>query len=135
MALLVITGSAYILIRRQKPKVLNLGGALRDLEEQRKYFTGSWSMKMRNAALLKYYLLMAQICSKMGIVNQMEETPHHFIGRAASELKVESESAEEFANVVDRAHYGVELSQEEVQAVSGFMDSFTRALSGKINLG
>ena len=96
---------------------------------------GSWSAKIRNSALLKYYVLMAEICSKVGIVDRAEETPHQFIGRAALELKVEGEVAEEFAEVVDRAHYGAELSEDEVSAASGFMDSFTKALSGKVNIG
>jgi hypothetical protein len=134
IALTLVAGLVF-LIRRQRPKVFDLKGAIGELEKQKTYFEGSWSKKVRNAALLKYYVLMAQICSKVGIVDREVETPHQFIGRAAIELDVESSEAEQFAEVVDRAHYGVELSSEEVDSASRFMESFTRVLTGKANLG
>jgi hypothetical protein len=126
---------AVILLRLQKPKVFDLKGAIKELQNQRKYFVGSWSKKMRNAALLRYYLLMAQICAKVGIEDQPADTPHQFIGRAATELDVGAAEAERFADVVDRAHYGLELSADEVADASSFMDSFTKVIAGKVHYG
>ena len=120
-----------LLVRKEKPKVFDLKSVVKEMEKQRDYFTSAWSATMRNAALLHYYVLMADACAKMGIADRTEDTPHEFIEKASAELKVEPKDAEQFADVVDRAHYGAELSQEEIASASGFMSSFTQVVIGR----
>jgi len=128
-------GMAVMLIRKQKPDVYDLKVAIEEMENQRKYFTGTWSQKMRNAALLRYYLLMAQVCAGVGVEDRPTDTPHEFIGRASMELKMEGTDSAKFADMVDRAHYGAELSEGEVMEAAGFMESFTRVVVGRVGLG
>jgi len=128
-------GMVALLIRRQKPDVFDLKGTIAEMESQRDYFIGTWSQKLRNAALLRYYVLMAQVCAKVGIEDRPTDTPNEFIGRASTELNVQGADSAKFADVVDRAHYGAELSGDEVAEASGFMDAFTRTVAGRAGLG
>jgi len=128
-------GMVVLLIRKERPRIFDLKAVVKEMENQRDYFAGSLSKRLRNAALLRYYVLMAQACAKLGVADRPADTPHEFIERASIELKVEAEDAERFAEVVDRAHYGAELSAEEVTMASKFMDSFTGVLMGRAGLG
>jgi hypothetical protein len=127
-------GMVILLLRRQNPKVFNLRGLIDEMENQRSNFVGSWSRRLRNAALLRYYVLMAQVCAKVGIADEPAETPHEFIGRASSELEVAGPDSIRFADMVDRAHYGVELSSNEIEDASRFMDSFAKTIMNRISL-
>lgn len=124
-----------LLIRKEKPRIFDLKAVVEEMEDQQDYFATSLSRRLRNAALLRYYILMAQACAKLGIADRPADTPHEFIERASIELKVEAEDAARFAEVVDRAHYGAELSVDEVASASKFMDSFTRIVIGRAGLG
>ena len=128
-------GMVSLLLRKEKPKIFDLKSVVKDMESQRDYFAGSLSKRLRNAALLRYYVLMAQACAKLGIIDEPADTPHEFIGRASLKLDVGAVDAERFADVVDRAHYGAELTEEEVSSASAFMDSFTKVIVGKSALG
>jgi len=135
-AVVALTGAMVaLLLRKDKPKIFDLKAVVKEMEAERDYFASSWSRKLRNAALLRYYLLMVQACSKIGILDEPTDTPHEFIGRASIELKVEASDAEKFADAVDRAHYGAELSGEEVASASRFMDSFTKVVVGRAGVG
>ncbi len=113
-----------LLLRRERPRVFDLKTMVEEMEEEKEKFRGSWSERLRNAALLRYYVLMAEVCSKVGIEDAPEETPQEFIGKASAELDVAGVDSEKFAEVVDRAHYGAELTEEEVNDASRFMDAF-----------
>lgn len=126
------SGMVVLLLRRESQTVFDLKGLVEQMENQRSYFVRSWSRKLRNAALLRYYVLMAEICSKVGIVDGPTETPQEFIGRASAELEVAGPDQTRFADAVDRAHYGVELSSDEVESASRFMDSFTKTIAGRV---
>ncbi|HME19706.1 MAG TPA: DUF4129 domain-containing protein [Nitrososphaerales archaeon] len=128
-------GMIALLIRKEKPKIFDLKAVVKEMESQRDYFTSSLSKRLRNAALLRYYVLMAEVCARLGILDRPTDTPHEFIGRASVELNVEAADAERFAEVVDRAHYGAELSVEEVASATRFMDSFTRVIVGRAAIG
>ncbi|HYC11635.1 MAG TPA: DUF4129 domain-containing protein [Nitrososphaerales archaeon] len=127
-------GMAALLLRKEKPRIFDLKSVTQQMESQQNYFVGSLSKRLRNAALLRYYVLMAEACAKLGITDSPADTPHEFIGRASLELNVESRDAERFADAVDRAHYGAELSGEEVASASRFMDSFTRTVIGRTDI-
>lgn len=60
-----------MLVKLKKPNVIDLKGALGEMEGERNRFVDTWSTKLRNAALLRYYVLLAQVCAKVGI----EDTP------------------------------------------------------------
>jgi hypothetical protein len=128
------SGMVVLLLRRSSPTVFDLKGLIEDMESQRSYFVRSWSRKLRNAALLRYYVLMAEVCSRVGIEDGPTETPQEFIGRASAELEVAWPNHTRFADAVDRAHYGVELSNDEVEEASKFMDSFTKTIERRVTL-
>ena len=128
------SGMVVLLLRRESPKVFDLKGLIEEMESQRSYFVRSWTRKLRNAALLRYYVLMAEVCSKVGIEDEPTETPQEFIGRASAELEVAGPDETRFADAVDRAHYGVELSSDEVEEASKFMDSFTKTIARRVTL-
>jgi hypothetical protein len=128
-------GMIALLIRKERPRIFDLKAVVKEMESQRDYFTSSLSKRLRNAALLRYYVLMAEACARLGIADRPTDTPHEFIGRASVELKVGAAEAERFAEVVDRAHYGAELSVEEVASATRFMDSFTTVIVGRVALG
>jgi len=104
--------------------VLTLEGALQDMEQQRKYFEETWSYKLRNAALLRYYLLMRRVCLKIGLRDEPAETPQEYIDRVSTFFKVEKSEAVKFASAVNRSRYGEELSEAEAGEASRFMGAF-----------
>jgi hypothetical protein len=114
-------------------RVINLERTLDEMELQQKYLVETWSSKLRNAALLRYYLLMRRACAKFGIPEETTETPQEYIGRVSSALKVESTEARRFADAVDRSRYGEELSQEDTSEASRFMSAFTDVIRRKTN--
>ncbi len=126
------SGMVVMLLRGESPTVFDLKGLIEQMESQRSYFVRSWSRKLRNVALLRYYVLMAEVCSKVGIEDGPTETPHEFIGRASAELGVIGTDQTRFADAVDRAHYGAELSSDEVDEASKFMDSFTQTIARRV---
>ena len=125
-------GMVYILSKRNSPNIFDLKSIVKEMDDQRSYFVGSWSSKLRNAALLRYYILMAQSCAKVGIVDVPTDTPQEFIWKASSQLELDGSESFGFADAVDRAHYGVELTGEEVHEASRFMDAFTKSVAGRV---
>ena len=119
---------AIVLARKEDQEVFDFRSAIEEMQNQRTYFLGSWSDRLRNAALLRYYLLMVRVCSKAGMDGKPEETPREFVFRVSSTLHAGSGESARFANTVDRAHYGAELTESEIDSASQFMDSFTKGL-------
>ena len=128
-------GVVALLLRRENPKVFDLKAAVEEMGAQRSYFMGSWTRKDRNAALLRYYVLMAETCAKAGIYDGPSDTPQEFILRASELLSLDLDDSALFAYAVDRAHYGEELPDKEIGEVSKFMDVFTNNISGKVGVG
>jgi hypothetical protein len=127
-------GACFLVLRvKTGMHVVNLAKTLDEMELQQEYLTEAWSPRMRNAALLRYYLLMRKACSKVGILEQKTETPQEYIGRASSELEVEREEAVRFAAAVNKSRYGEELSKDEARRTSAFMGTFIEAIRKKAN--
>jgi hypothetical protein len=116
--------SLLILRRRTNVRVLDLEGTLQEMDQQRTYLEETWSYKLRNAALLRYYLLMRRACLSVGLRDEPAETPQEYVRRISSFFKVENPEATEFASAVNRSRYGEELSELEVRKASKFMGAF-----------
>jgi hypothetical protein len=98
------------------------------MEQQRKYLEETWSYKLRNAALLRYYLLMRRACLKVGLMDEPAETPQEYVGRVSSFFEVERSDASKFALAVNRSRYGEELSEREAAEASKFMGAFAEVI-------
>lgn len=123
----VCFGAACLLILLLKPRtphVLDLESTLQEMEQQVKYLEETWSYKLRNAALLRYYLLMRRACLKVGLKDEPAETPQEYVGRVASYFEVEKSEAARFASAVNKSRYGEELSELEAGEASRFMSAF-----------
>jgi hypothetical protein len=123
---IVCFGGACLLILRLRTDVhvLDLENTLQEMEQQRKYLEERWSYKLRNAALLRYYVLMRRACLRVGLQDEPAETPQEYVGRVSSFFKVEKSEAAMFASAVNRSRYGQELSELEVGRASKFMSGF-----------
>jgi hypothetical protein len=127
-------GACFLVLRlKTSVNVVDLEDTLKEMELQQKYLEETWSSKMRNAALLRYYLLLKRACTRVGLPEDATETPQEYIGRASSFLKVEPREANRFADLVDRSRYGEELSKEEAIEASKFMSAFTELVRRKTN--
>ena len=124
--------ACYLILRvRASVQVLDLASTLKEMELQQKRIMESWSSKLRNVALLRYYLLMRRACTTAGIPEQRTETLQEYIGRVSSLLDVESGQATKFARLVNRSRYGEELSTEDAGDASRFMSAFTEVIRRK----
>jgi|GEM_PF-504820 hypothetical protein len=119
-------GGAFLLILRLKTSVhvLDLETTLEEMEQERKHLAETWSYKLRNAALLRYYVLMRRACLKVGLRDEPAETPQEYVGRVSSFFEVEKSEATKFASAVNRSRYGEELSELEAGEASRFMGAF-----------
>ena len=136
-AAVVCFGGACLLILRLKTcvHVLDLEDTLQEMEQQRKYLEEKWSYKLRNAALLRYYLLMRRACLKVGLRDEPAETPQEYVGRVSSFFKVEKPEAFKFAFAVNRSRYGEELTEFEAREASKFMGAFADVIRRRAGEG
>lgn len=127
---IVCFGGAFLLVlrRRATVHVLDLEDTLQEMEQQRKYLEKTWSYRLRNAALLRYYLLMRRACLKVGLRDEPAETPQEYVKRVSSFFKVENAEAFKFASAVNRSRYGEELSELEAGEASKFMGAFANVI-------
>jgi hypothetical protein len=134
---IVCFGCACMLILRYRTteRVLDLEDTLQEMEQQRKYLEETWSYKLRNAALLRYYLLMRKACLRVGLRDEPAETPQEYVGRVSSFFKVEKSEAAKFASAVNRSRYGEELSELEAREASRFMGSFADVIRRRAGEG
>lgn len=134
---IVCFGGACLLILRHRTSihVLDLEGTLQEMEHQRKYLEETWSYKLRNAALLRYYLLMRRACLKVGLRDEPAETPQEYVGRVSSFFKVEKPEAFKFAFAVNRSRYGEELTEFEAREASKFMGAFADVIRRRAGEG
>ena len=133
----VCFGGACLLILRLRTTVhvLDLESTLQEMEQQQKYLQETWSYRLRNAALLRYYLLMRRACLKVGLRDKPAETPQEYVGRVSSFFKVEKSEAARFASAVNRSRYGEELSELEAGEASKFMGSFADVIRRRAGEG
>jgi hypothetical protein len=115
--------------------VLDLEDTLQGMEQQGKYLEETWSYRLRNAALLRYYLLMRKACLRIGLRDEPAETPQEYVGRVSSFFKVEKSEAAKFASAVNRSRYGEELSEAEVGEASKFMGAFADVIRRRASEG
>lgn len=134
---IVCFGGACLLILRHKTtvRVLDIEDTLQEMEQQRKYLEETWSYRLRNAALLRYYLLMRRACLRVGLRDEPAETPQEYVGRVSSFFKVEKSEATEFASAVNRSRYGEELSELEAGEASRFMGAFADVIRRRASEG
>ncbi len=134
---IVCFGGASLLILRLRTSihVLDLEGTLQEMEQQVKYLEETWSYRLRNAALLRYYLLMRRACLKVGLRDEPAETPQEYVGRVSSFFKVEKSEAAKFASAVNRSRYGEELSEPEAGEASKFMSAFAGVIRRRADEG
>jgi len=137
VAAVVCFGGACMLILRLKTSVhvLDLEDTLQEMEQQRKYLEETWSYKLRNAALLRYYLLMRRACVKVGLQDEPAETPQEYVGRVSSFFEVEKSEATRFASAVNRSRYGEELSELEAGEASRFMGAIADVIRRRAGEG
>ena len=131
-------GGACLLILRLRTTgvhVLDLESTLREMEQQVKYLEETWSYRLRNAALLRYYLLMRRACLKVGLRDEPAETPQEYVGRVSSFFEVEKSEAAKFASAVNKSRYGEELSELEAGEASKFMSAFADVIRRRASEG
>ena len=130
---IVFFGSAALLLLRPRIRVnvVDLEGTLKAMEEQRQDLERSWSYKVRNAALLRYYLLMRRACLKVGLRDEPAETPQEYVQRISTYFGVEKSDASQFASAVNRSRYGLELSDADAKEASKFMGLFADVIRRK----
>jgi hypothetical protein len=127
-AVCLIGASLLILRRGTDVSVHDLNATLEEMEEQRRYLEETWSYRLRNAALLKYYLLMRRACVKVGLRDEDAETPQEYIGRVSAHFEVDGSEAARFASAVNRSRYGEELSEPDAKEASALMGVFADAI-------
>jgi hypothetical protein len=129
-------GLALLLARKEEPEVFDFRSALDEMQKERSYFLSTWSNKLRNAALLRYYLMMTKICEKAGMKSMPEETPNEFISRVSTSLATgEADKSARFAETVDKAHYSVEFSPTEVAEAARYMETFIQGIMRVVEHG
>lgn len=130
-------GGAFLLILRLKTSVhvLDLETTLEEMEQERKHLAETWSYRLRNAALLRYYILMRRACLKVGLRDEPAETPQEYVGRVSSFFEVEKSEATKFASAVNRSRYGEELSELEAGEASKFMGAFADVIRRRAGEG
>jgi hypothetical protein len=128
----------YMLMRSgmRRPKVFDFKRALEELEKQRAQLgETSWTGAMRNEMLLRYYSLMQKVCGRIGLHDRPAETPSEYLQRVANELEIDANQAKKFAEVFNRARYGLELTRDEVADASRFMGGFLDGIRSKVGIG
>ena len=130
-------GGVCFLILRLGSSVheVDLDSTLKEMEQERRYLERSWSYKLRNAALLRYYLLMRKACLKIGLKDEPAETPQEYVGRISSFFEVDQSQASQFALAVNRSSYGEELSESEAEIASKFMSGFVEVIRKSVSNG
>jgi hypothetical protein len=132
LAVACFAGACILVLRlKTSETVIDLEETVKEMELQQKHLAETWSYKLRNMALLRYYLLMRRACSKVGLQEKITETPKEYIERAAAFLKVDGTYSIRFADAVNRCRYGEELSREDASEASKFMGDFTEVIRRK----
>lgn len=126
----------FVILRKASgSKVVDFKGALEDTEEERSRIRAAWSGGTRNETLLRYYAVMQKICGRIGIKDIPSETPSEYTRRVAANLGMEFGQATRFAQVFNRARYGLELSLDETADASTFMGDFLDAIRRRVEVG
>jgi hypothetical protein len=135
VALALAVGLGFLLRSSSEAGVYDFAAAIDQLDKQRSLLEESWSQKLRNVALLRYYSLMRKICTQMGVEDGPSETPLEYLGRVAKALKISQGDAANFAAAFDRARYGGELSDDETRNAAAYMARFVDGLRESIGHG
>jgi len=132
LAIACFIGACFLILRlKTGGTIVDLEETIKEMEMQQKRLAESWSYKLRNMALLRYYVLMRHACSTVGLQERLAETPKEYIDRASSFLKVDSAYAARFADAVNKCRYGEELTGDDASEASKFMRDFTDVIRRK----
>lgn len=134
VAIALAAGLTLLMRSSSQTTVYDFAAALDQLDKQRSELEGSWSHKLRNAALLRYYSVMRNVCEKMGLPDAPSETPAEYLVRIAKAFKVDVPDARGFAAAFERARYGGELSDTEAKDTAMHMAKFVDGLRGSVGL-
>lgn len=131
----IAAGIAFLLRSPAETGVYDFASAINQLDKQRSLMAGTWSQKLRNAALIRYYTIMRKTCAQIGLVDELSETPLEYLSRVATALKINQSDAAGFAAAFDRARYGSELSEDEAQSAANSMARFVDGLKERLLRG
>jgi len=134
VAIALAAGLALLLRSSSQTTVYDFEAAINQMDKQRSALEGSWSHKLRNAALLRYYSIMRGVCEKLGLPDSPSETPQEYLLRIAEAFRVDVSDARGFAAAFERARYGGELSENEAKEAATHMAKFVDGLRGSIGL-
>lgn len=134
-ALAMLSALGLILRGGREGGVWDFASDLEKLENERRRLESSWSFRARNAALVNYYLLMRKLGAQLGIREVPQETPREYLDRVSEELKVDPTQTHRFADAFNRARYGMELTEPEIQEASKFMGGFVDGIRSRMKLG
>jgi len=135
VALATATGLFFVSRRRLPADTYDFKAAMEQLEKERSALEWSWSYRLRNAALLRYYSAVRALCSKLGVKEEPSETPREYLEKATKVLRLESGEASRFAEAFNRARYGLELSEDEAEEAAAYMGDFVDGLRRSLGLG
>lgn len=128
----LVAGVAFLLRSPGETGVYDFASAINQLDKQRLSLEGTWSQRLRNAALVRYYSIMRKVCAQIGLGDEPSETPLEYLHRVATELGIGQDDAAGFAAAFDRARYGNELSDGEAKTAARSMAKFLDGLKERV---
>jgi hypothetical protein len=135
-AAVAVASALWFLLRGTKSGgVYDFASDLEGLEKARKMLEGSWSHRLKNAAIVNYYLLVRKLGNRLGVKEEPQETAREYLDRVSQELKVDLMQSRRFADVFNRARYGLELTDSEILEASRFMGGFVDGIRSRLNVG
>jgi len=133
---LAALSALWFFLRSSKAgSVYDFAADLEGLEKARRMLEGSWSYRLRNAAVVNYYLLVRKMGAQLGVKEATHETAKEYLDRVSLELKVDLTQSRRFADVFSRARYGLELTDSEIQEASKFMGGFVEGIRRTTKVG
>jgi hypothetical protein len=84
---------------------------------------------------VNYYLLVRKLGNQLGVKEKPQETAREYLDRVSRELKVDLTQSRRFADAFNRARYGLELTDSEIQDASGFMGGFVDGIRSRLKVG
>lgn len=135
VAAVMATAFGFLLRGGKEGGVYDFAADLERLESERIRMERSWSYRLRNAALVNYYLIVERVGTELGVKEGPDDTPKEYLYRVSQELKVDPQQAHTFAEAFNRARYGAELSETEIAEASRFMGGFVEGLRSRVEVG
>lgn len=131
----MILAFGFLMRGGKEGNVYDFESDLERLENERRRLERSWSVRLRNSALMNYYILVRKVGTDLGVKEGPQETPREYLERVSQELKVDPGQTSTFAAAFNRARYGQELTDSEIAEVSRFMGGFVDGLRSRMKVG